>query len=1485
MRRWLRPLAFWLLLAFSLALYREWIVRTKSPLFIPLGFFESAVNVTSPEESVRDPATWNDPLEPVAIDIDEFDELVNREGATETKTDVLVTGATFGGFAAAIAAADGGVDVTFVLPDDWRGDMLGQAAAYAGQRHLPDTPTSPLERELRLWPSLQNRQANTNNANGLPSDIVDFFASRIASEKRVTMRDGYAIEAFGRNAEGKPTKALLRPNDGSAPLAVSFSYLIDGTQEGSTMALSGVATTSNWDETPEYDALAKGYTMSGRTMPGIGKRLDGARVAMGVVDRGYHGSFVAPTSVDDCWKPDVSKNPFVAGNAVLRAETIGCTASFSVTSSFEDTVEVFFVNHGNDSIAAAVTIDGTVFNIEMRADPSARFTRIGAFPVGADSPITVTIRNILPTDRLEGIVARKMNANQEATPFTLGEGENATFASSGWDRTDHDIYVHGDGQNAEVIVDGTPHAATPVGFDTFVARGVTLSPGTHELSLTGIEGLGAVLAVPTTPYRALQHIERPVPQTASWTFVPASDGIIAVLAPNESCQASCVMNLTESGGATISLRGDGSGVGGMISAVIPMGTASVRAGTTYVLSTQEGFENDSPLVSVIDEGSDLYGFGVGRADVKPKRAGNMYNVWIRTSRSDSATVTVGAREYAASSTNDWSYVGTEPLPAAGASATSGGGVELLALPNTLIDAYHLPLMLGGGTGVQDLPAGNYRAVSLGTENPGVVSVTRAKDDVVQSIEFIGTEGAFASRKKLIHDASPVTLSPTKQWPQRIVLFESIDDLETSPGTLSGTLLQLLDGTSFAEKNSTKARKDIANATQGLFLFDPFQRGIGPVTMGTQGTETFADHARTTFDDAYMVMRYGRASDPACDENTDPSCDRRKWIREPDVFRTVDSLSPRAAVSGRAPLGRAGNPHDVGRIRARDRMRRLRRSLHQRRRRTRTDLHIRSRRRSAQHPKHTRIIPAGDVHVAQGTCHGHPARDVPGNATRRHARTERHPRRKNSSRTRRIPDARHVPVDRRVERTRRELDDRRDPRRITRVAHPNQPTRVGRSRRIRGRILARRGTRAPGAGAEIARSHRPFATVLGEAWRIGTAPFGIGGRSPPRRGDAMVRPQWEERIARTVGRRTRDVHPRTCGQGRHSADQNENLRRRRRGHDEGRTETSLEFSDGNRCRTVEIRRGKRIPHGKSVHAERTGNPVAADRRIAPDQSGILLTFHALTMHPVRYSIVFPCHNEAPHIERLLRKAELAFAPLDHEIIVVADGCSDGTERVVRAFARHAPSVRLVTSSQRLGKGGAIRKGIAESRGEFVGFMDGDGEIDPSFMLVGFRTLAAGATDIVIGNRYGQGGSYRTTLSRHLTSRVYQAAIWILFGLQFHDTQAGMKAFTATAAKKLFAASNVDGYAFDIDVLMHAHWMGYRIEEVPMQQRFKGTSTISFKHVLEMIADTCGTYDRHARELRATGVAWYRIPTVLRSYAFYPFTSALEFALRAVIHKGR
>jgi dolichol-phosphate mannosyltransferase len=268
-----------------------------------------------------------------------------------------------------------------------------------------------------------------------------------------------------------------------------------------------------------------------------------------------------------------------------------------------------------------------------------------------------------------------------------------------------------------------------------------------------------------------------------------------------------------------------------------------------------------------------------------------------------------------------------------------------------------------------------------------------------------------------------------------------------------------------------------------------------------------------------------------------------------------------------------------------------------------------------------------------------------------------------------------------------------------------------------------------------------------------------------------------------------------------------------------------------------------------------------------------------------TVVFPCHNEAPHVARLLRNAHRALAGIPHEILVVADGCVDGTQDVVRGVAIDVPFIHLIENFRRLGKGGAIRRGIKDAKGTYVAFMDGDGEIDPAYLRDALQILRLDAADIVVGNRYGRGGSYHTTFRRHVTSRVYQTIIWLLFGLNLHDTQAGLKAFPADIAKKLFAASNVDGYAFDIDVLMHAHWMGYRIEEVPISQRFKGTSTISFVHVLEMVADTCGTYDRHAAQLRKKGRGKESAWSFLRSYAFYPFTFALEFALRAVIGKRR
>lgn len=271
----------------------------------------------------------------------------------------------------------------------------------------------------------------------------------------------------------------------------------------------------------------------------------------------------------------------------------------------------------------------------------------------------------------------------------------------------------------------------------------------------------------------------------------------------------------------------------------------------------------------------------------------------------------------------------------------------------------------------------------------------------------------------------------------------------------------------------------------------------------------------------------------------------------------------------------------------------------------------------------------------------------------------------------------------------------------------------------------------------------------------------------------------------------------------------------------------------------------------------------------------------------YSVVIPCHNEASHIGKLLRAAEHAFADVPHEFIVVADGCTDGSEEAVLGVARDVPAVRIVRNATRVGKGGAIRRGVEASRGELVGFIDGDGEIDPVYIRNAFSALEKEKVDVVVGTRHGPNAAYHTTPLRLFTSWAYQTVIWILFGFRLTDTQCGLKVFTAESAKRLFASSDVNGYAFDVDVLLHAFWTGYAIREIPIVQRFKGTSSVHLRHVVEMVRDTCRTYDRHVREILARHGEHRAAKTqhLVRSFLFLPFTSILAFALQIVVPRRK
>lgn len=909
-----RTLAIMVLIALSIALYREWIARNQPPLFLPLGFFEQAVPVVSPETQARDSTTWEDTIEPYVLNAPEFDALVFSMGAEENESDVLVTGATLGGTAAALAAAEDGLSVTLVASKEWRTELLAEAGEFSAQRLFTDSYGSTIERELRriLRSSTNSGEGHTN---GLPSDVEAFFASLLESSKSVRILSPYNVVALGRGDDGRIVSALLQSPNGETSLVARFDYIIDGTNDGSTLAHAGVASRSSWGqedaegepETPSekaYIALAEGYTMSGRTVPGMGKRLAGSKMYMGVRDKGYNGWFIPPSEMDACWQSQHKAKTFVQNVPHYRAGTVGCEAVMRFDASFSDTIELFWINHGNDSLQATVTIgSGRTLAMYVQINPATKFARLGAFPVTPGNPVIVKISSVLPTDRLEGIIARKMNAGGRATSFEVNGTDETVFGTDGWEATSYDVYAvsSNDAIINEASIDGTAVRASSAGRNTFVFRDVLLGPGEHAFRLENDVGRLSAIAIPVGPGRGKVMLSPPLvnppqPGYSAWAFIAPRDGKMLFTAQPDACEEECFLTVTESGSLTS--KADAHVIDGLeiVSMSYPLFTVDVSAGKTYVVSANPTYDvTRPPEASMLNAGADMHAFGTDDLRIVPTNAGNAYDVWIRTRWSSNTTVTMptGKRSFGAS--DRWQYVTTDVLGRNGVTVDGGGYVEILAMPNTFIDTYHVPLGNGGPSLVEGLPYGTYNMLSFGIENPERINVINTSDGTVEVREFRGINGMYAADQPFVHGSGSFIASPTNQWPQTLVLYEHIQDEESVKTTFgSGALLLVLDGKAM-DAAHPGAYAGRANDSAGAFLFTPMAEGIGPVTIGRMDSLEATDRLRRYLNDAYLLLRYGKTNliKPivSCSIHDDPTCDPRRYVRDPLVFGTPDALAP------------------------------------------------------------------------------------------------------------------------------------------------------------------------------------------------------------------------------------------------------------------------------------------------------------------------------------------------------------------------------------------------------------------------------------------------------------------------------------------------------------------------------------------------------------------------------------------------------------------
>jgi glycosyltransferase involved in cell wall biosynthesis len=202
-----------------------------------------------------------------------------------------------------------------------------------------------------------------------------------------------------------------------------------------------------------------------------------------------------------------------------------------------------------------------------------------------------------------------------------------------------------------------------------------------------------------------------------------------------------------------------------------------------------------------------------------------------------------------------------------------------------------------------------------------------------------------------------------------------------------------------------------------------------------------------------------------------------------------------------------------------------------------------------------------------------------------------------------------------------------------------------------------------------------------------------------------------------------------------------------------------------------------------------------------------------------SLVVPAYNEVGRIEPTLR--DLMFT-LEHkfkfnsnyELLIIMDGCKDGTPERVKAIIKNHHSVSAIVLPNRLGKGGAIIEALKYAKGDLIAFVDADGSI-PSSELSRLIELTD-QYDLVIGSRYTKDSvlPVRRSFSRFFFSRSFNVLLGLTFGRlrKIKDTQCGVKIFT----KKLIDAVNGDllisDFAFDVNLIYSALYHGFRVKEV-------------------------------------------------------------------------
>ena len=197
------------------------------------------------------------------------------------------------------------------------------------------------------------------------------------------------------------------------------------------------------------------------------------------------------------------------------------------------------------------------------------------------------------------------------------------------------------------------------------------------------------------------------------------------------------------------------------------------------------------------------------------------------------------------------------------------------------------------------------------------------------------------------------------------------------------------------------------------------------------------------------------------------------------------------------------------------------------------------------------------------------------------------------------------------------------------------------------------------------------------------------------------------------------------------------------------------------------------------------------------------------------LVMPVHNEILLVDEVCQAVEKAVRKMPElRVTIVDDGSNDGTGKSFQKNLKKVKNTKVILLGANGGKGRAVREGFRDATEEKLIFMDGD----MAYSMDHLEPMKVSLTkyDVVIGSRsmvpQAQGG---LPARRAFLGWGFNRLACSLLGIDFPDTQAGLKGFTQKAAKALFAKQRLNDFAFDVELLYLCRKLGLSVGQIPAQ----------------------------------------------------------------------